>query len=147
MNYIHLATISMLPVVELRGAIPIGISYGLSTIDVYITCVLASTLVAIPLIIFFRKALYILKKHKVFYKIGHIIDEKINKRMKKLKSVSILGIIMFVAIPLPTTGVWTTSAIASLLKMRIKYAILGIFIGNMISGILVSILSLGIIYL
>ncbi|WP_254176664.1 small multi-drug export protein, partial [Clostridioides difficile] len=63
-------------------------------------------------------------------------------RMKKLKSVSIIGIILFVGIPLPTTGTWTASAIASILKMRIKDAFMGVFLGNLLSGVIVSALSL-----
>jgi uncharacterized membrane protein len=65
--------------------------------------------------------------------------------MKKLKSASIIGIILFVALPLPTTGTWTASAIASILNMRLKYGLPGVFIGNIISGIIVSALSLHII--
>lgn len=65
--------------------------------------------------------------------------------MKKLKSVSIIGIILFVGIPLPTTGTWTASAIASILKMRIKDAFMGVFLGNLLSGVIVSALSLHII--
>ena len=65
--------------------------------------------------------------------------------MKKLKSVSILGIILFVGVPLPTTGTWTASAIASILHMRIKNALWGVLIGNMMSGIIVSAISLHLI--
>ena len=65
--------------------------------------------------------------------------------MKRLKNVSILGIIIFVGVPLPTTGTWTASAIASILKMRLKTALLGVLLGNMMSGIIVSALALHII--
>ena len=65
--------------------------------------------------------------------------------MKRLKNVSILGIILFVGVPLPTTGTWTASAIASILKMRIKNAFLGVLLGNMMAGIIVTLLSLHII--
>ena len=83
LGYLHILILSMVPVTELRGAIPIGIS--------------------------------------------------------------IIGIILFVGIPLPTTGTWTASAIASILKMRIKDAFMGVFLGNLLSGVIVSALSLHII--
>lgn len=62
-----------------------------------------------------------------------------------MKNASIIGIILFVGIPLPTTGTWTASAIASILHMRLKYALIGVLIGNMVLGVIVSLLSLHII--
>ena len=73
------------------------------------------------------------------------VDSKIETGMKRLKSISILGIILFVGIPLPTTGTWTAAAIASILKIRIKTSLLGVLIGNMMSGIIISLISLHII--
>ena len=145
MEYIKLATISMIPVIELRGAIPIGISLGLNPLYVYTSCVLGSTLISILLITSFRNILQALKNHKTLHKIGHKVDVKINSRMKKMRSISIFGIFVFVAIPLPTTGSWTAAAIASTLRMRIKDALIGIFLGNIISGMIVSVISVGII--
>lgn len=62
-----------------------------------------------------------------------------------MKAVSIIGIILFVGVPLPTTGTWTAAAIASILRMRIKEALSGIFIGNVLSGLIVTLLSYHII--
>ncbi|EQJ10720.1 small multi-drug export family protein [Clostridioides difficile P7] len=135
----------MVPVTELRGAIPIGIAMGLNPIWVYVFSVIGSTLVSIPLILTLRHVLQFLRGKKLFKGIADVIDRKINSRMKKLKSVSIIGIILFVGIPLPTTGTWTASAIASILKMRIKDAFMGVFLGNLLSGVIVSALSLHII--
>ena len=145
MKYILLMIMSSVPVIELRGAIPVGISWGLNFVYVYICCVIGSTLISIPLIITFRQILQGIKRHKKMYKLGNFIDNKINKRMKKMKNVTILGIVLFVGIPLPTTGAWTAAAIASILRMRIRDALLGIFLGNMLSGLIVSAISLKII--
>ncbi len=65
--------------------------------------------------------------------------------MKKLKSASGLGIILFVGIPLPTTGSWTASAIASILHMRIRDAFIGIVLVNMMAGVIVPGISMHII--
>ncbi|MGO0881183.1 COG2426 family protein [Clostridioides difficile] len=145
MGYLHILILSMVPVTELRGAIPIGIAMGLNPIWVYVFSVIGSTLVSIPLILTFRHILQFLRGEKLFKGLADTIDKKINSRMKKLKSVSIIGIILFVGIPLPTTGTWTASAIASILKMRIKDAFIGVFLGNLLSGVIVSALSLHII--
>lgn len=145
MGYIHIMIMSMMPIVELRGAIPLGIALGLNPIGVYISSVVGSTLVSIPLILTFRHIINFLRTKKMFEKLVLKIDKKIDSAMKKLKNVSILGIILFVGIPLPTTGTWTASAIASILKIRIKNAFLGVLLGNMMAGIIISLLSLHII--
>lgn len=145
MGYIHIMIMSMMPIVELRGAIPLGIALGLNPIGVYISSVVGSTLVSIPLILTFRHIINFLRTKKIFEKLVLKIDRKIDSAMKKLKNVSILGIILFVGIPLPTTGTWTASAIASILKIRIKNSFLGVLLGNMMAGIIISLLSLHII--
>ena len=137
--------LSMVPITELRGAIPIGISQKLDPIGVYISSVLGSTIVSVPLILTFRHILKFLKSITMLKGIVKKIDNKIEAGMRKLKSVSILGIILFVGVPLPTTGTWTASAIASILHMRIKNALWGVLIGNMMSGIIVSAISLHLI--
>ena len=145
MDYLKVMILSMLPVTELRGSIPIGIALDLNPIGVYIASVVGSTLVSIPLILAFRPVLEFLKHRRILEGLVAKIDRKIDSGMKRLKNVSILGIVLFVGVPLPTTGTWTASAVASILKMRIKNAFLGVLIGNMMSGIIVILLSLHII--
>lgn len=135
----------MVPITELRGAIPIGIALDLHPVGVYIASVLGSTIVSIPLILTFRHILYFFKSKQLFSGLVKKIDNKINSGMKKIKNVSVIGIILFVGIPLPTTGTWTAAAIASILKIRIKNALFGILIGNMMAGIIVSAISLHLI--
>ena len=71
-----------------------------------------------------------------------MVDRKIEGRAKKLKAVSIIGLIIFVGVPLPTTGSWSAAALASIFKMRIKDALLGIFIGNVIAGAIMLTVSM-----
>ena len=137
--------LSMIPITELRCAIPIGIALDLNPIGVYIASVLGSTLVAIPLVLTYRHVVDFLRKKKILLSLLNKIDNKIENSMKKMKAVSIIGIILFVGVPLPTTGTWTASAIASILKMRLKDALSGIFIGNLLAGLIVSFLSYHII--
>ena len=145
MNYFKVMLLSMFPITELRGAIPIGIALDLNPIGVYIASVIGSTLVSIPLLLTFRHILEFFKHRKILEGLVAKVDRKIDSGMKRLKNVSILGIILFVGVPLPTTGTWTASAIASILKMRIKNAFLGVLLGNMMAGIIVTLLSLHII--
>ena len=118
---------------------------GLNPIGVYIVSVIGSTIVSIPLIFTFRHILNFFRNIDIFVPLVKKVDIKIESGMKRLKSISILGIMLFVGIPLPTTGTWTAAAIASILKMRIKTSLLGILIGNMMSGIIVSLISFHII--
>ena len=145
MGYLEIMLLAMLPLTELRGAIPIGIAMDLNPIAVYIASVIGSTIVSIPLILTFRHILNFFRNIDIFLPLVKKVDTKIESGMKRLKSISILGIILFVGIPLPTTGTWTAAAIASILKMRIKTSLLGVLIGNMMSGIIVSLISLHII--
>lgn len=145
MEYLHILILSMIPITELRGAIPIGIAMDLNPVGVYIASVIGSTLVSIPLVLCFRHIINFLRHKGLFLGLIKKVDNKIDRGMKKMKNVSILGIILFVGIPLPTTGTWTASAIASILHMRLKDAFLGVLIGNMMAGIIVSLLSLQII--
>ena len=145
MRYLEIMLLAMLPLTELRGAIPIGIAMDLNPIGVYIASVIGSTIVSIPLIFTFRHILNFFRNIDIFLPLVKNVDSKIESGMKRLKSISILGIILFVGIPLPTTGTWTAAAIASILKMRIKTSLLGVLIGNMMSGIIVSLISLHII--
>lgn len=145
MGYLEIMILAMLPLTELRGAIPIGIAMGLNPIGVYIVSVIGSTIVSIPLIFTFRHILNFFRNIDIFVPLVKKVDIKIESGMKRLKSISILGIMLFVGIPLPTTGTWTAAAIASILKMRIKTSLLGVLIGNMMSGIIVSLISFHII--
>ncbi len=145
MGYLEIMILAMLPLIELRGAIPIGIAMGLNPIGVYIVSVIGSTIVSIPLIFTFRHILNFFRSIDIFVPLVKKVDIKIESGMKRLKSISILGIILFIGIPLPPTGTWTAAARASILKMRIKTSLLGVLIGNMMSGIIVSLISFHII--
>lgn len=145
MKYLNILFLSMMPVTELRGAIPIGIAMDLDPIGVFAASVIGSSLISIPLILTFRHILSFIRGISFLKNIANKIDNKIESSMKKLKSASVFGIILFVGIPLPTTGSWTASAIASILHMRIRDAFIGIVLGNMMAGVIVTGISMHII--
>ena len=141
MEYLKIMILSMVPITELRGAIPIGMALKLNPIGVYLSSVIGSTLVAIPLVLAYRHVVKFFKEKNMFLFLLRLVDNKIETSMKKMKAASFIGIILFVGIPLPTTGTWTAAAIASILRMRLIEALSGIFIGNILSGLIVSLLS------
>lgn len=141
MEYLKIMILSMVPITELRGAIPIGMALKLNPIGVYLSSVIGSTLAAIPLVLAYRHVVKFFKEKNMFLFLLRRVDNKIETSMKKMKAASFIGIILFVGIPLPTTGTWTAAAIASILRMRLIEALNGIFIGNILSGLIVSLLS------
>ena len=124
----------MVPVVELRGTIPLGIAMKLNPVYIYMVCVIGSSIISVPVVLMFRQVIDYLRHRKYFNKVIRWIDKKIEGRAKKLKAASIIGLIVFVGVPLPTTGSWSGSALASIFKMRVVESLLGIFIGNAIAG-------------
>ena len=142
MEYIKLFFLSMIPIIELRGAIPLGIAMDLNPIYIYIVCVIGSSIISVPVVLMFRRVIDFFRRRKYFNKVIRWVDRKIEGRAKKLKAASIVGLIVFVGVPLPTTGSWSGSALASIFKMRIVDSLLGILIGNAIAGAIMLTLSM-----
>ena len=133
--------IAALPLVELRGAIPIGVSMGLSPIHATILGILGS-LIPVPFLLFFLKPIFIkLRSTKLFRSTIDRIVRNTLKKSDKIKKYSIIGLIIFVAIPLPGTGVWSGSLAAILFNIRIKHAFPAIALGNAMAGVIMFILS------
>lgn len=142
---IKVLLISALPIIELRGAIPIGISLGLSPIHAAILSFIGS-MIPVPFILFTIRPIFsYLKTTRTFKKlVNRLINKSINNR-NRIERYGYLGLLMFVAIPIPGTGVWSGSLAAAFLNMRFKYAFPAIIIGNLIAGIIVMLLSHGVV--
>ena len=82
-----------------------------------------------------------MEEKNIFKWFTDFLNNHIYKKSKKLKAANILGIYVFVAIPLPSTGAYTGSALASILNIRMKYALPAIFFGNMTAGFIMMMLS------
>jgi len=135
--------ISAIPVIELRGAIPIGIGLGLSTIDSAFLS-FAGSMIPVPFILFgIRPVFNYLKKTRLFKGLVEKLTNKSLKKSDKIKKYGFWGLLVFVAIPLPGTGVWSGSLIASLLDMKFKMAFPAIILGNLIAGLLITAISSG----
>lgn len=126
--------ISMLPIVELRGAIPVGLASGINPVLNYILCVVGN-MIPIPFILLFIRPLF--HRLKQIPRVRGIINKMENRAHMKsdtIKKYSFWGLVIFVGIPLPGTGGWTGALIAALLEMRLKKSLPAIFIGVLLAG-------------
>ena len=137
--------ISLLPVLELKAAIPLGIAMGLPLWQTFVIAVIGSTLPSPFIFLLLRSFIVWCKKTRLGKKLADYIEHNIEKKSGRVRKYSLLGLFVFVAIPLPGTGVWTGSSIATVLDLRLKHALPVIFLGNCVAGILM--LCLGIIVL
>ena len=138
-SYLMVFGLAMVPVIELKGAIPVGLAAGIPDWQCFILAVLGSIALS-PLIIFFtRRVLDWLMNSKVeiFRRFGNWQHQRVLRKGGKVEKYRVWFLFLFVAIPLPTTGVWTGSMIAGLFNIRMKTAIPVIFLGNCVAGTLI----------
>ena len=147
-NYLLIFLISMVPIIELRGAIPIGLGMGLPVLPTYLLCVLGN-MIPVPFIYLFARKFLIWGYHKPL--IGPICRFCINKGEKGGRALEAkagrgltLALLLFVGIPLPGTGAWTGALIAAVLNMRLKRAVPVIFLGVVIAGCIITLLTHGV---
>ncbi len=138
---------SMLPISELRGSIPFGLAHGIPWPEVMAIAVIGNILPAPLIMLFARYVLGFLKRFAPFYKIIHFLEERAMGKAKQISKYQRLGLFLLVAIPLPGTGAWTGSLVAAFLQMRLKHAIPIILAGLIVSAIVVTGISMGIIHL
>lgn len=144
-NYLWVFFLSMLPVLELRAAIPIGATLGLEWVANYLICVIGN-MIPVPIILLFvRHVLEWMKKIPRLDKIALWVENKAQKNTPKVQKYASLGLLIFVALPLPGTGAWTGALVAAMLDMRMKYAIPSIFCGVLIAGLIMSLASYGLV--
>jgi uncharacterized membrane protein len=133
----------MLPLIEQRGAIPVGIiGYGLNPALVFLVSLIGSFLPAPFIYFFFNKILAWMKTVKFFDKFTNFVDKKVRKGSKKLEKYKEIGLITFVGIPLPTTGLWTGTAAAAFMGLNFKKSMLCVFIGGILSATIITLLSM-----
>ena len=131
--------VSTLPIIELRGAIPLGLSMGLSLSKVIILSLLGNMMVVPIIFILFNPIVGFLSQLWPFSKlINWVRDRTLYRSRQMIKKYSIIGLLFLVAIPLPTTGAWTASLAAMFLKLDKRKSILAIWLGLVISALIVS---------
>ena len=115
---------SMLPIIELRGAIPMGAALGLRWWQNYLLRV-SGNMLAVPL--------------------AGWVNRKAEKNRPRIERYSFWGVALFVAIPLPVTGAWTGSLVAATIEMRFWKALLSAFIGVLVAGCIMTLASYGVV--
>lgn len=129
--------VAMVPVIELRGALPIGVGMGLNPL-ISTAVSIVGNLVPIPFILLLMpKILALMRKWKYTKKFAVWLDKKVEKNRGKIDKYGWLGLIILVAIPLPGTGAWTGALVASCLEMRKRLSMLAIAAGVIIAGTIV----------
>lgn len=131
---------SMIPIIELRGAIPMGAALGMPLWQTYLLSVLGN-MVPVPFILLFIKKVIgwmTNSKVKFFNKFAGWLNRKVEKNREKIAKYSFWGVCLFVAVPLPVTGAWTGSLVASMIDMKFWKAFLSCLFGVMIAGVIVT---------
>lgn len=144
-HYILVMLISMLPIIELKGAIPVGLAYNFGVWETFFAAFVGSCIPAPFLILLIRKLLRWMAGCR--FHILRQFSEFLNKRIKsksesrRFRTSAVLGLFLFVAIPLPTTGVWMGAMIAGMLDIRLRHALPAIILGNLIAGLAILLMS------
>ena len=144
-NLIMTMMVSMVPVIELRGAIPIGVAAGLDVLEALIAAIIGN-MIPVPIIILFIRKVFSwmrVKSQRLDNLVGRF-ERKAAKQSEMVKKYEWLGLVILVAIPLPGTGAWTGALVAAMLDMRLKRAFPAIFIGVVIAGFIVSYITYGV---
>lgn len=145
-QYLLVFLISMVPLIELRGALPIALGMGLPTLNAYITCIVGNML-PVPIIYFFaRKVLIWGADKKYIGKFFAFCLDKGEKAGKKLVATTgrgglFVALMLFVGIPLPGTGAWTGALGASFLNMGFKSTVASVSLGVIMAGIIMGSIS------
>ena len=134
----------MVPVVELRGAIPYGVIAGLDVHEAFLLAVIGN-LVPIPfLVVFTRKVFEWLRtKSEWLDRLVHRLEAKADKNKVLVERYKFFGLMLLVAIPLPGTCAWTGALVAAMLDMRLKRAMPAIIVGVIVAGVIVTSVTYG----
>lgn len=134
--------VAAMPFVELRGAIPLGITLGLSPMHSTIISIIGNMAIVPILLKILNPIMNYFEQTVIFSKtIGWVKRRTLNKTKDTIKKYSLLGLFILVAIPMPTTGAWTGCVAASLLKLDYKKSLLAILFGVLTAGIIVYVIS------
>lgn len=145
-NYLWIFFISMVPLVELRGAIPVSQIMGLPLIPSYIVCIIGNMLPVPIIYLFARKVLEWGCDKPVIGKFFTWCLKKGEKGGKKLQDKAgrglFVALLLFVGIPLPGTGAWTGTLAASILDMDFKSTVAAVMLGVLLAGVIMMVLSM-----
>ena len=144
---------SMIPLIELKGAIPVGVRLGENLLSSALFAYLGSTIVFFFVFFLLIPIFNLLKKIKFFKRLVEKIEGVFERKAEKIadkkscdteqekRRMYRLALFLFVAVPFPVTGVWTGTAVAVFLKMKFKDSILPVVLGNLVAGSIITLLT------
>ena len=138
---------SMIPIIELRGAIPLGAALGLPMWQSFVLSVIGNMLPVPIILLFVKKVLSFMSKCRVkfFNKVANWLFAKAEKNRAKIEKYAFCGVALFVAIPLPATGAWTGSLVAAVFNLKFWKSMLSAIIGILIAGVVMTLISYGVV--
>ena len=142
-EYIYVFFCSMVPLIELRGAIPIGAAFGMPWIPNFLISVFGNMLPVPFILLFIRKILAWMHTTKHFRAIAEWLENKAHSKSNQVLKYASFGLMLFVGIPLPGTGAWTGALVAAIMDIRIRRALPVIALGVIIAGLIVGGISFG----
>lgn len=143
-DWLEIIIISAIPVIELRGAIPLAIlGYHMTYLQAYVLGVIGSIIPAPFILLFIPAILKWMADTRVFGKTAGWITAKGIKKSDKLTQYEFWGLFFFVAIPLPGTGVWTGCLAAALIGLDFRRSLIAVALGSMAAGVMVTALVAG----
>ena len=136
--------VSMIPVIELRGAIPLGVGLGLSHFDAMWVSMLGNML-PVPFIILFIRPIFkwMTRKSEKLGRVVEKLEARAEGKWDKVHKYQFFGLAIFVGIPLPGTGAWTGALIAAVMDMRMRSALPSFALGVVMAGLLVTGITYG----
>lgn len=136
---------SMLPIIELRGAIPMAFAFGLPWWEAYIISVVGNMIPVPFILLLIRGVISFMSSSRIKFlnKIAAWLVRKVEKNREKNEKYSFWGLCFFVAIPLPATGAWTGSLVAAMIDVKPWKAMLSTFLGVLIAGAVVTLITYG----
>ncbi|MGC2872363.1 COG2426 family protein [Ihubacter sp. rT4E-8] len=143
-NLVMTMLVSMVPVLELRAAIPLGVAAGLSVKEALAAAIIGN-LIPVPIIILFVRKVFawMRSKSKKLDELVGRFERKAAKQSAVVKKYEWFGLVILVAVPLPGTGAWTGALVAAMLDMRLKRAFPAVLLGVVIAGLIVSYITYG----
>ena len=144
--------ISMIPIIEVKGAIPFGVSvefWGsnvLTAREAFVWAIVGSSIIVPIIALLFKPIINAMKNSRVFGKIANVVEKKVSGGARKIKSnsenvynnvlIRMLGVFLFVSIPLPMTGVWTGACMGVYIGLKPWQTILSVVLGNLVASVL-----------
>lgn len=140
--------ISMVPVIELRGGLPYGIGFGLDY-PLALLAALLGNMVPVPFILIFISRIFkwMRGKHKKLDALVTKLETKAHLKSETVEKYGPLGLLLFVAIPLPGTGAWTGALVAALMDMKFSKALPTIFLGVCVAATIITAVTFGVIHI